>query len=103
MLVGALVDAEADRAALIAAVDSLGTGAQLSFEKVKRCGIGATKFHVSTAGPHSHRHLSHILKMIQNSGISDRAKQNASAVFRRLGEVEAAVHQMPVEKIHFHE
>src|SRR5208283_5323389 len=29
--------------------------------------------------------------------------QNASAVFTRLGEAEAQVHGMPIEKVHFHE
>ncbi len=32
-----------------------------------------------------------------------RAKRNAIAVFRRLGEAEAEVHQVPIEKVHFHE
>src|SRR5581483_6187372 len=35
--------------------------------------------------------------------LPDRVKQNASAVFRKLGEAEAAVHQVPIEKVHFHE
>ena len=37
------------------------------------------------------------------ASISDRAKQNASAVFTRLGEAEATVHGVPIEKVHFHE
>ena len=32
-----------------------------------------------------------------------RAKHNAIAVFRGLGEAEAEVHQVPIEKVHFHE
>ncbi len=103
MLVGALADAGADQRAIIDAVESLETGAALSFEKVKRSGIAATKFHVSTVETHSHRHLSHILKLIGKAALPDRVKQDASAVFERLGEVEAAVHQMPVERVHFHE
>jgi uncharacterized protein (TIGR00299 family) protein len=103
MLVGALVDAGADQAAIVEALGSLETGAVLSFEKVKRCGIGATKFHVAVAETHAHRHLAHILKLIENAALPERARQNASAVFQRLGEVEAAVHQMPIERVHFHE
>ncbi len=103
MLVGALADAGADHAAIIDAVGSLDTGAVLAFEKVKRGGIAATKFHVNAVESHAHRHLSHILTLIEKSKLRDRAKQNASAIFRRLGEVEAAVHQIPVERVHFHE
>jgi uncharacterized protein (TIGR00299 family) protein len=104
MLVGALADAGADRRSLVCALDSLGTGAALRFEPVKRCGIGATKFHVDTVETRAHRHLPHILKMIAAaSALPDRVKQNASAVFQRLGEAEASVHQVPIEKVHFHE
>jgi uncharacterized protein (TIGR00299 family) protein len=103
MLVGALADAGADRAAVIDALASLETGATLSFERVKRCGIAATKFHVAVAETHAHRHLAHILKMIDKAAMPERAKQNATAVFQRLGEAEAAVHQVPIERVHFHE
>jgi uncharacterized protein (TIGR00299 family) protein len=103
MLVGALADAGADRAVIIALVDSLGTGAVLSFEAVKRSGIAATKFHVSCGEEHAHRHLSHILELIDRAPLPPRVKLNAAAVFQRLGEVEAAVHQVPIEKVHFHE
>jgi uncharacterized protein (TIGR00299 family) protein len=103
MLVGALADAGADQAAIVEALASLETGAVLSFERVKRCGIGATKFHVAVAETHAHRHLAHILKLIERAALPERARQNAAAVFQRLGEVEAAVHQVPVERVHFHE
>ena len=104
MLVGALADAGADQPSLISALDSLGTGASLRFDHVKRCGIAATKFQVDVAQTHSHRHLPHILKMIDAaSSLPARVKQNASAVFQRLGEAEAAVHQVTIEKVHFHE
>ncbi len=103
MLVGALADAGADRTAIVDALASLETGAALSFERVKRCGIAATKFHVGVADAHAHRHLAHILKTIEGAALAERAKQNAAAVFQRLAEAEAAVHQVPVEHVHFHE
>src|SRR5579864_8249318 len=103
MLVGALADAGADQAGIVDAVGSLETGAVLSFEKVTRGGIAATKFHVSAEETQAHRHLSHILDLIGKSSLTGRAKANASAIFRRLGEVEAAVHHIPVERVHFHE
>jgi pyridinium-3,5-bisthiocarboxylic acid mononucleotide nickel chelatase len=103
MLVGALADAGADQAAITDAISGLDAGASVSFEKVKRSGIGATKYHVQVGHQHVHRHLSHIVKMIEKAGISSRARRNAIAVFQRLGEAEAEVHQVPIEKVHFHE
>ena len=103
MLVGALADGGADSAAITDGLRSLHSGASVSFEKVKRCGIAASKFHVHVDEPQKHRHLSGILKMIEAAALSGRVKQNASAVFQRLGEAEAAVHQVPIEKVHFHE
>ncbi len=103
MVVGALADAGADEAAIIDAVSRLETGAALSFDKVRRCGIAATKFNVVVEKQHQHRHLSHILRLIERAGLPGRAAANASAIFKRLGEVEAAVHGVEVEKVHFHE
>jgi len=103
MLVGALADAGADQNTIANAIASLDTGAVVSFSHVKRCGIGATKFHVDVQEARPHRHLSHIVKMIERADLSTRAKRDAVAVFRRLGEAEAQVHQVPIEKVHFHE
>jgi uncharacterized protein (TIGR00299 family) protein len=103
MLVGALADAGADTRAITNAVASLDAGATVSFEKVKRCGIGATKYHVQAAETKAHRHLSHIVKMIEKADLTDPARHNAIAVFRKLGEAEAQVHQTSIEKVHFHE
>src|ERR1700690_3007597 len=86
MLVGALVDAGADSSAIVGALQSL--AASVSFEKVKRCGIAASKFRVGVEETPKHRHLSGILKMIEGASLPNRVKQNASAVFQRLGEAE---------------
>jgi hypothetical protein len=51
----------------------------------------------------AHRHLSHIVKIIEKAGLPARATKNAVAIFRKLGEAEASVHQVPIEKVHFHE
>ncbi len=103
MLVGALADADAGSADIAQALASLETGAEFRFEKIKRCGIGATKFHVEGGATGKHRHLHHILDMIRKAGLPERVKRDASTVFTRLGEVEAAVHQVPVDHVHFHE
>lgn len=104
MTIGALIDAGVDAAALTAALDSLGTGATFKIEKVKRHGIAATKFDVVAPETRGHRHLSHIVRMIDAAeALPEKVKADAKAVFRNLGEAEAKVHNIPIEKVHFHE
>jgi uncharacterized protein (TIGR00299 family) protein len=57
----------------------------------------------SHAHSHSHRSLPEIFKLIDGSALSASARDRAKAMFQRLGEAEAAIHQMPVEKVHLHE
>ena len=94
MTVGALADAGADIKALLRALDSLETGATFRFDKTKRGGIAASKFHVDAAESTQHRHLKQILEMIDSADLLPRAKQNAKAVFERLGAAEARVHDV---------
>jgi uncharacterized protein (TIGR00299 family) protein len=50
-----------------------------------------------------HRHLSSILKIIEAAPLSGSAKVRAARAFQLLGEAEASIHAIPVEKVHFHE
>ncbi|HEY3742407.1 MAG TPA: nickel pincer cofactor biosynthesis protein LarC [Bryobacteraceae bacterium] len=104
MTVGALLDAGADRDALFAALDSLGTGATFRLEEAKRKGIGASKFYVDGGVQKNHRHLPEIQRMINGSTLmTARAKQWALRIFDHLAVAEASVHRVPMEKVHFHE
>lgn len=103
MTVASLIDAGAPFEPLVEGLTSLGTGAAFRVEKVKRAGIAATRFVVEGGEQRAHRHLPHILKMIDAGALPDQVKQNAARVFQRLGEVEARVHGVPIEKVHFHE
>ncbi len=103
MTVGALLDAGADWSALEGALQGLQLGASFRLEKTKRKGIAASKFFVDFSEQKKHRHLPHIEKIIREAALSDRARSNALAVFGRLGEAEAKSHNVPIEKVHFHE
>ena len=117
MTLGALLDAGLPLDDLRRALGSLALGdVELRVEKVLRTGVSATKFSVRerAAGPespvpssrppaHAHRHLPKIFKMIDGSSLSPAGRDRAKAMFQRLGEAEAAIHQMPVEKVHLHE
>lgn len=49
------------------------------------------------------RGLQEILKIIEDSGMSDAARGNARACFELLGQCEAAAHGMSLDHVHFHE
>lgn len=104
MVLGALVDAGADLRALEAELRKLNLeGWEISAEKVQRKAVRATKVNVETKETHHHRHLSPILKMIDDAALAPRASQRARQIFQRLGEAEAKVHNISIEKVHFHE
>ena len=50
-----------------------------------------------------HRSLPEIFGLIDRSALSVNGRARAKALFQRLAEVEAAIHQMPVERVHLHE
>lgn len=103
MTVGALLDAGADWTGVASALTSLNIGATVRVEKTKRRGMAASKFMVESGEQKSHRHLPHIEKIIRAGDFSLAAQDKAVAVFRRLGEAESKTHNVPIEKVHFHE
>ncbi len=50
-----------------------------------------------------HRSLSAILKIIRSAPLAEAVKERSIRAFQLLGEAEAAIHSIPVEKVHFHE
>ena len=52
---------------------------------------------------HPHRALPEIFGLIDRSALSAAGRDRAKALFQKLAEVEAAIHQMPVERVHLHE
>ncbi len=104
MILGALVSVGVDQGALLEQLALLDVpGWKIEFETVDRSGISATRAHVQTAHEHQHRHLSHIKRIIDSSRLSESVKERATRIFTRLAEAEARVHNMPIERVHFHE
>jgi uncharacterized protein (TIGR00299 family) protein len=105
MIIGSLLDAGLDLEVLKKGLAGLNVcGYQLTAEKVKRAAIVATKFTVITDKTiQQHRSLSHILQIIDSSQLSDNVKKKSCAIFQRLGEVEAKIHGVDIDNIHFHE
>lgn len=105
---GALVDLGVSPGKIRKALKTLDLkGYKLQTSQVQRGLIAGTKAHVKIEEiSHSHhkaRKYSDIKKLLANSDLSSTSKKNALEVFKRIAEVEAAVHKTTVEKIHFHE
>jgi uncharacterized protein (DUF111 family) len=124
MLIGALLDAGLPFDGLKAALGSLAvTGYDVTSAPVRRAGIAATKFgvheHRHAAGVHEHEDaagsghqhaaggghhtLPEIFGFIDRSALSAAGRSRARALFTRLAEAEAAVHDVPLERVHLHE
>jgi len=132
MILGAFLDAGLPLEELRTALGSLAvSGYSIAAEPVLRAGVSATRFVVheaGSAGPgqphahtdadgevhvHSHAHgnepghhhnsLPEIRALIDGSALSPSGKTRAKALFQRLAEAEARIHQMPVEQVHLHE
>ena len=104
MVLGALVDAGGELGRIEAELRRLPVGGwTISAERVERGSLSATRVKVESSEQHPHRSLDTILGLIGQAGLSRRVTNRASEIFRRLGEAEALIHNVPVEKIHFHE
>jgi pyridinium-3,5-bisthiocarboxylic acid mononucleotide nickel chelatase len=104
MTLGALLDAGCSLETLRSGLHGLQVpGWTIGAEKVWKNGMSATYATVTTVDQTGHRSLSTILEILDKSTLSAPVKNNAAAIFRKLGEAEASVHDVAVEKIHFHE
>jgi uncharacterized protein (TIGR00299 family) protein len=128
MLLAALVDAGADRVAVFDALGALGLdGYAVTFERVQRCGIGAVwanvvvddRSHHDHDHEHDHEHehdhdhdhddghphrpAREVLELIAAAPLAPRGAARATAVYRRLAEVEGAIHGLDPEEVELHE
>src|SRR5260370_28490350 len=104
MTLGALVDAGCGVEHLCSGLRGLQVpGWELSAEKVWKNGMAATYVKVKTEDQSKHRSLIANLEILQESQLALHVCKNAAAIFTKLGEAEARVHDVPLEKIHFHE
>ena len=69
----------------------------------RRGPFAATRVEVAVAGRQPHRHLHHVIAMIDRAEVEPTVREKARVVFRKLAEAEAEVHGSTVDKVHFHE
>jgi uncharacterized protein (TIGR00299 family) protein len=103
MSLGAIIDLGVPVKYLNDMLRSLLPEIYIDTEQVVRHGFRGTLAKMITPAEHVHRHLSEILKLIDNSSISDSCKEQASDIFRLLADAESSVHGIDIDEVHFHE
>lgn len=105
MTIAALLDAGASFDYLKSECSKLNlSGYELKTSKLKRSYIEATKFDVIIhKQPEHHTDLENIFDLIEKSSLSEIVKVNSKRIFETIGTAEAKIHNIPLEKIHFHE
>jgi pyridinium-3,5-bisthiocarboxylic acid mononucleotide nickel chelatase len=105
MNLGAMIDLGIEPGFLQNELEKLGLqGWKLEITRDQRHGIFGTKVNVlQTKKEHHHRHLSDIEKIINGSTLDEAVKKLSLKIFMKIAEAEAKVHDISVEKVHFHE
>ena len=107
MTVAALVDAGADRDYIEGELAKIKLEPYtLTWKRVVKCGVSSLKFNVELDPEHPpvhHRHYSEIVKLISQAGFNDRVASMSLALFEVIGQAEAKIHNIPLDKVHFHE
>ncbi len=104
MIAAAMLDVGLDAKFLKDQIATLGIkDLKIEITPTKRGGFKALSFVPVITEQYSHRKLQEIIRIIQNSGISEEAKKLAVKIFEKLADAEAAVHGKEANEIHFHE
>ncbi len=104
MLLGTLIDAGASLEVVRSAIDRLALpDCAVAAERVMKGALSALQVTVKTPRKETHRHYTELVAIITTADLPEAIKAKALAILRRVGEVEAGVHQEPLESIHLHE
>ena len=104
MILGALIALGVDENELIEQIKLLDIADfAIEFTTRDKSGISAIHAEVKVPHEHAHRHLSTIVKIINDSRLEKKVKRRAIEIFTNLAKAEAKIHGIDVEKVHFHE
>lgn len=107
MTLGALVDAGADAKVIEEELKKLPLDPfTLEWKRVVKKGVSALKLDVVLDPEHppkKHRHYTDIVRMIEESELTDSVKKRSLAIFEKIGIAEGKIHGISLERVHFHE
>ena len=105
MVLSAVIDAGVPLGIITGALEAMNvTGVALSVEQSQRGGVVGTYVGVELddQARKSHR-FDDFIASVQSSGLSNRVKEQSTAVFNRMADAEARVHRTSAEHLHLHE
>ncbi len=76
---------------------------KIDVKKVERNGILCTIIDPVSEPSHDYRHYTDILAILRGGKLEEGIVLRAEKVFTHLAQAEARVHNIPLEKVHFHE
>ena len=104
MILGALIDLGLDCNYLKKELKKLGiSGYKIDVKKVEKNHITGTDVCVTVKEKQHHRSLTDINNLIDNSKLDSEIKEISKEIFLRLAEAESKVHNIEVDRVHFHE
>lgn len=104
MMLGALIGLGAPIEDVRSGLQSLAVdGWSLAWETTLRCSLSSGRALVTSNEDHHHRTWSSIDAMLASSELPEQVRVGSRATFRRLGEVEAGIHGVTIDEVHFHE
>ncbi|KYO67975.1 nickel pincer cofactor biosynthesis protein LarC [Thermovenabulum gondwanense] len=103
MFLGALLDSGVNVEEFLREIKKLPLEFEIEVKDTYKNGIRGKDVYIKTHEHHPHRGLKEVTEVIKKSEIKDKVKHNALKAFEKLAKVEAKIHGVSENEIHFHE
>lgn len=104
MILGSLIDLGLDIEYLKNEFKKINiSGYEINAEKIKKRDISCIKVNITVKDKQKHRSLKEINALIDKSELNPEVKKKSKDIFLKLAKAESKVHNIDIDKIHFHE
>ncbi|MFP4392248.1 MAG: nickel pincer cofactor biosynthesis protein LarC [Desulfohalobiaceae bacterium] len=103
MFLAGLADLGLDLAGLESILQQVGLEIKIQAEQDSKQGLAGSRLNLDFPPGQPLRHLGDIQDILNRLQLQPWIRDRSKSAFQRLAEVEAAVHGVPIEEVHFHE
>ncbi len=104
MILGSLIDLGLDIEYLKNEFKKINlSGYEINAEKIKKRDISCIKVNITVKDKQKYRSLKEINALIDKSELNPEVKKKSKDIFLKLAKAESKVHNIDIDKIHFHE